>query len=950
MGGTSPPAVGGVGPEGLSWHGWRGRAREWSVVTRLLRAAEAGRGGVLLIEGLSGMGKSRLLAEAVNAAAKRGLIVARGGADELRRLAPLAPLMSALGESARTLGVPEEAASSDVGDLRLWLVDQLRTRLEDRLVHGAMLITLDDLQWADPSTLLALRSLVSDLASYPLLWMLSRTIGGDDSGLKRLYEVLEQEGAGRMTLEPLADDAVTEIAEDVLGAVPEADLLALAAGAGGNPFLLVELLGGLRDEAAVELADGRARLVSARLPQLPQRVQAFARSRLDRLSPQIRRLLQVAAVLGHSFSVVDLADMLDEPANELLPALEDALAAQILVPADEMLVFRHDLLWQAVMDSLPEPVRKWLHLRAGETLLNRGGSAVPAAAHFMAYARPGDTRALAGLDRAAREVLPSSPQTAADLALRALELTDVSDPARFDRTVTAVDALTATGQLSESAELARGALDHASYGQVAGLRHRLALILLMKGQPEEAVTEVENVLAHPDVPIELRDAAELTWFGALILQQDFWRGRQRAEAIVAARDRHGPSALAGAFILLLHIAWAQGRVAEGLGYIREAVRIASGGSIGAHTTTPRVFLAACLQCLRQFPEAENVIRSAEQQITATGHTVQAANVAFVRAYMRLTAGRLDDAVAEATAGLETAGELDTYGFARLGDAVLAIVALMRGDLSAATQHIEQYHAQAAGNAVQWGWGAWATALVTEAQGDPEQAKDILGADPKMWRWHLVLEPKLAAWQTRIALATGDRPQAEAIVDTAERLAQDNPDFPALANAAAHARGILRNDAASLSHAGARSSDPWASASAAEDLGGLLADGPDQQAAVHSLDQALVGYEKIGALRDAARVRAKLRRFGVRRRHWKQSARPVTGWASLTDTERSVATLVAQGLTNRQVGAQMFLSPHTVKFHLRQVFRKLDINSRVELARIAAGHPSETTPSPHDDQV
>jgi DNA-binding CsgD family transcriptional regulator len=216
----------------------------------------------------------------------------------------------------------------------------------------------------------------------------------------------------------------------------------------------------------------------------------------------------------------------------------------------------------------------------------------------------------------------------------------------------------------------------------------------------------------------------------------------------------------------------------------------------------------------------------------------------------------------------------------------------------------------------------------------------------MWRWHLVVESNLAAWATRTALAAGDRPQAEVIVETIERLAHDNPDFPFLAHTAAHARGVLHDDVAALRQACAGCQDPWARASAAEDLGVRLADAsgdPDHAAAIHSLDQALEVYGQIGALQDSARVRARLRRFGVRRRHWAQSARPETGWDSLTDTEHSVAALVAQGLTNKQVGAQMFISPHTVKFHLRQVFRKLDIGSRVELAGIAADRHPETTP-------
>ncbi|WP_185792500.1 helix-turn-helix transcriptional regulator [Actinoallomurus bryophytorum] len=937
--------MGGAGLKELSWPGYRGRAGEWRLVTRLLRAAEAGRGGVLLIEGPSGMGKSRLLAEAIDAAAEHGFMIARGRADELRRLDPLAPLMSALGESARMWGLPAGVTPSNVSDLRMWLVDQLRTRLEERLVRGAMLVTLDDLQWADPLTLLALRSLVPDLASYPVVWMLART-SDDNADLNRLYDVLQQEGGSRVVLEPLGNDAISELAEDVLGGVPETGLLAQAAVAGGNPFLLVELLGGLRDEAAVELADGHARLVSERLPRLPRRVQVFARSSLDRLSPQARRLLQAAAVLGHSFSVDDLAELLEEPAGQLLTALEEALATQIVVSSDDKLAFRHHMLWQAVTDSLSPPVRRWLHLQAGEVLLKHGGSAVHAAAHFMVHARPGDERVLAGLDRAAREVLPSSPRTAADLAMRALDLTDVSDPARFDRTVTAVDALTATGQLSESAELARAGLGHAPPGQAPHLRHQLALNLLFNGRPEEALVEVESMLDQPDLSDDLRDAAQLTWFVVLIVRQDIWRGRERAEAILAARDHRGASALAGAHVLLRNVAWAEGRVADGLAHIREAARIAAGGSLGAHSVAPRLSLAICLVNVRQFKESEDVLQAVDEEIGAMGHTVQAAGAAFVRAYLRLVTGRLNDAAAEAKAGLEIADELGTHSFILIGVIVLAVVSLLRGDLPAAVHYIERYHVHATqGMAFPPAWVAWGTAVVAEAQGGPKEAMRVLRAncpDIRMWRWHLVVESNLAAWATRTALAAGDRPQARTIVSTIERLAHDNPDFPMLTRAAAHARGILHKDAAALGQAMAGFRDPWARASAAEDLGVLLAGTsgePDHEAAIHGLDQALEGYEQMGALRDAARVRARLRRFGVRRRHWAQSSRPEAGWDSLTDTERSVATLVAQGLTNKQAGAQMFLSPHTVKYHLRQVFRKLDIGSRVELASIVAERAS-----------
>jgi DNA-binding CsgD family transcriptional regulator len=109
---------------------------------------------------------------------------------------------------------------------------------------------------------------------------------------------------------------------------------------------------------------------------------------------------------------------------------------------------------------------------------------------------------------------------------------------------------------------------------------------------------------------------------------------------------------------------------------------------------------------------------------------------------------------------------------------------------------------------------------------------------------------------------------------------------------------------------------------------------DRDQAIGHLTQAIGGYQQVGATGDTARIRRRLRKLGVRRRHWTQSAsRPVSGWHSLTDIERAASELVAQGLNNRQVADQMYISVHTVAFHMRQIFRKLGIGSRVELARI-----------------
>ena len=191
------------------------------------------------------------------------------------------------------------------------------------------------------------------------------------------------------------------------------------------------------------------------------------------------------------------------------------------------------------------------------------------------------------------------------------------------------------------------------------------------------------------------------------------------------------------------------------------------------------------------------------------------------------------------------------------------------------------------------------------------------------------------WLVRVALAVGERELAERTAGVADDIARTNPGFATVSAAAEHARGILDSDPSRLGRARLLYEDSWLGASAAEDLGVLrtLHDEP-QADAVACLDDALDGYEQAGAARDAARVRRRLRRLGVRRRHWAAHQGPDVGWESLTDTERAISELVSHGLSNQEVADRKYVSVHTVAFHLRQVFRKLGISSRVELARLA----------------
>ena len=237
------------------------------------------------------------------------------------------------------------------------------------------------------------------------------------------------------------------------------------------------------------------------------------------------------------------------------------------------------------------------------------------------------------------------------------------------------------------------------------------------------------------------------------------------------------------------------------------------------------------------------------------------------------------------------------------------------------------------------------AQVLEARRGPRAALDFLAdvlAGLPEHQSVLLTDPASAPWLVRVALAAGDREQAARIVTAIGEVARGNPTLAFIRSSAEHAEGLLTSDVSLLQHASAQLPDPWARACAVEDQGVLLAAAGRDREAIRSLEEALREYDRLGARRGVARTRRRLRLLGVRRRHWASEQRPAAGWASLTDIEQATARLVAEGLTNQRIADQLFISTHTVAFHLRQVFCKLGIRSRVDLARIALEHARPET--------
>src|SRR5215470_15413761 len=272
------------------------------------------------------------------------------------------------------------------------------------LASAPVLVTADDLQYADPVTLLALRVLPRQLASTPLTWILARSRDGD-SDAARLFDLLHNDGARLISLQPLPAAAIAELITDSLGVPPDESLLSLASGAGGNPFVVGELLDGLREEDLLLLSPARATVATERIPE---RVQRFVQRQIAAVQPRTRHLIEVAAILGRSLAVEDVAEMLGQPPAAALPAIDEALAARILVADGETLSFRDTMTWRGVNEGIPRSLSRALHSQYAQLLRDRGNT-LQAAVHLIEGARHGDNRMLQELDLAVREVLPRSP-------------------------------------------------------------------------------------------------------------------------------------------------------------------------------------------------------------------------------------------------------------------------------------------------------------------------------------------------------------------------------------------------------------------------------------------------------------------------------------------------------------------------------------------------------------
>ncbi len=917
----------------------RGRADEVESVVGLLRRTQtSGQSGVVLLSGESGIGKTALLNAIADRGRKMGFSVGVSKAEEFDQIAPMAPLLLALRSgSAPLLSRDDFADLAPLYQQQLWLVERLTATLEQRAMKSPLLIAIDDLQWADRLTVFALRVMPAHLVGSPIIWLLASRPEPAHPANEILTAVSPDVPAQMIHLGPLTPTAILELAVDRHGAAPSGKLTDLLRRADGYPFLAVELLDSYaRDEGGTTAASPQEEffIPTARGEKLPGRIVSVVRSRLQSLPAKTLRLVEVASVLGRSCSLVDAAELLNlTPWTRIVPSIEAAVRAGVLEDHGQRVAFRHDLFRQAVYEDLPQSMRVALHRDAAERYVATGRGPLEVAPHVLMCAEHGDRQAVEVLRRAATAVASTMPTVAVELIEHAFSLLDANDSLWLETGQDAIGMLAAVRRGKAAIAIADRLLSSTNVNEIAAnIQARVARILWDMGRTAEMRERLSKAMTLDDLSGQVR--AELIALHALAQsgEPEAAEGPNAGER--ALRDAHlvgNRTAEADALRALGESSKNSGRHQLALDYFRRL-------RVLIDLTSPVDELIS-LQVLDRYDESRRLLAEVRAESEDRRDLSKAPGIAFAQMWHDYCLGLLDDAEADAGTLSQLCVDFQVPNYQLEARIILSRIAQLRGELPAARAHLAEAENAEGSDESRLLMLQLMAAWIAESNDDRVAAlasvRDIVQRARRVrhrWLW----QPAWLVAATRISMRGGDPGLANEAASFARMLAERNPGVATIAGIASQVDGLVHDNVQSLRRAVellGGSQRQLVRADAAVDLGAMELATGRRDAGAAALDGAWDTYNRLGAHGEARRVQRLLERAGVRRRRWRTTtARPVEGWAALTETERRVARLIADGRTNRSAATELMISPNTVATHLRSIFGKLSVTSRSQLTR------------------
>ncbi|HET7328202.1 MAG TPA: AAA family ATPase [Nocardioidaceae bacterium] len=900
-----------------------GRGRERALIERLVDDARAGRGGALLVHGEAGTGKSMLLEEV--ASTQEGVTVLRTQGIESEAPLAFAALQRLLRPVMRhvdRLPAPQARAlriafGEEIGEADRFLVFLgVLSLLAEAAEHEPVLAVVDDAHWLDDASAAALLFVARRLELEQVALVFAVRDGDVRTFEAPDLDSLHLTGLRLGDVVALMDEqSGTEVATEVAAQ--------LLASTGGNPLALVELP---RLLSADQLA-GRSPL-PGRLPVTSTLERTFL-DRARRLSPDAQRLLLVASA-DDSTRVGTVVS-----AGAALGVGEDALAeveaSELATVTGGELRMRHPLVRSAIYNAAKSIDRRAAHTALADAMTGPD-EADQRAWHLAEAATSPDDEVAAALDDAAHRALRRSGYEAASSAYERAALLTVSDDAQARRLHEAATAAWLAGQPGRAGTLALdGHLRTTEPTLRADLERLRGRTEFHVGSVSTAVrvwTQAARDVARVD-PVRAREIAVMasaaSTFAAPPDRTDLDPAELSVELDHAAPPRE--RCVAGLLIGFHHLL--KGELSLAIGPSRTAFDAATGLS------DPDLVNAIGIASFHLADD--ETFRHAFTSVLAHARE-RAAYGLVLFALPRLAladwcAGRLGDAVSHASEARQLASASGQLGLSAMPLAELALYAAFQGD-ERYDGYVEELDRVIAGHQV-----GVLGALVDDARRWALGERDLAAGQYASALHHLeqMRTPPLIhlAGYARLeaAMRAGRHDLAQAWTHELRAFASA-VDWPhARALAAFGAALVAGEDAgpdwqAALEHH-ALSGRPVEAARTRLAYGEFLRRRRRRVAAREHLREALSTFEDVGATPWAERARQELRASGETARR-----RDASTGQGLTPQERQVAKFVASGLSNKDVAAQLFVSPRTVDFHLRNVFAKTGVTSRTELAQLA----------------
>ncbi len=926
------------------------RDAELGHIQAALSRARTGHGTLLVLEGAAGIGKSSLIGAAAGRARAAGVRVLRARGGELERdfafgvaRQLLEPALAATpasrradlfqgpaGVAARMLGLPgaEPDADGDCPDASFAVLHGLYWLCANLAGPAPLMITVDDAHWADPASLRFLAFLLPRLEELSLAIVVAARPAPEPVPGGALGALLADPAAQVVRPSPLSEVAVASLIEAETGRVPApAFVRSCHRATGGLPFLVRELVCAIGEEdadtsaAAADDVDELARTVGRPILQ-----------RLGRLPSSALRLATAVAVL-ETAELRQAADLAGIDAATASKAVDLLVGAGVLEPRS-VLSFIHPIVRSAVLEETTHNECLRAHRRAAELLAEREGNQERVAEHLLVTEPAGDPWAVERLTDAARMAARrGAPESAATYLRRSLaEPPPAESRAQILFELGVAEA--AAGQPEGEARLREALAAAGDDGARLGAALVLAHVLTRTDEMGTAVDVADLAAAR------LTDAEGPA--GVLLESLAMSAGMldaTTAPAIAprlatmrrAADDPAAPREVLGvASVVALH----RNEPAATVAALAQRT-LASGPRMVPRPTDLPWFAQATIALVWSdaHEQAQVALDAGVAESRCTGDPVLFATSLAQRAWLLLRRGDLQGAEGDARSVLEARGLAAPVFYRKVATALLVNTFIDQGELEQADSVIAAFGVDESRRTHAAAVLRLARGRLRLAQRRPAEAlADILAAGDIVVSTGSI-SPGYLAWRSSAALAyltLGDRAAARRIASEEVALARafggDRTLGVALRTAGTVTGGgdgeaLLRESVDCFERAGVA----LERARTLAELGALLRRSNRRREARTLLVDVLDTAHRAGAAPLAAHAEAELRASGARPRR-----AVLTGVAALTASERRVAELAAEGLTNREIAQALFVTMRTVEGHLTQVFAKLGVRSRRDL--------------------